>query len=138
MVAPNTLIWYDKDMEQITLRLNGQVPSQKNSKQIAYNQRTHRPFIMTSPRVKAWQKDAMLQLATVPPIKGAVAIHIVFTHKDKRKRDIDNEQTSIMDILKNMSIIEDDNCFIVRKAVSEFAGVDPKNAGADITITKLS
>lgn len=125
-------------MEKIYLRLNGQVPSQKNSKQIAYNQRTHRPFIMTSPRVKAWQKDAMAQLVEVPRIEGPVIIKMVFTNKDKRGRDLDNEQTSVLDVLKNMGIIEDDNCFIVRKIVSEFAGVDYRNAGVDITITKLS
>ena len=80
----------------------------------------------------------MLQLVEAPHIEGAVMIKFVFTHKDKRPRDIDNEQTSVLDLLKNMNIIEDDNCFVVRKTISEFAGVDPNNAGVDIFITKIT
>lgn len=126
-------------MEQKTFFIEGQVPAQKNAKKSFINRRTGKPFIMTDPKVKAWQEDASKQLieAHITPFKGVVGVSAIFYHKDKRKRDIDNELASIMDLLKNNGIIEDDNCFIVPDIHIVFGGVSD-TPGAKITITPLT
>lgn len=122
-----------------TFYLKGQVPAQKNTKQVAYNRRTGRPFIMTSKSTKDWQLMAanQLRVLNIKPFEGEVSIECVFFHKDKRKRDIDNELASIMDLLKNNGIIEDDNCFVVREIKLSFGGIDKDNPGAKIAINNL-
>lgn len=115
----------------------GQVLSQKNSKQIAINRRTNRPFVMSNPRIQDWKKEMSAQLLAVDKIKGPVQISISIWNKDKRKRDLDNQGTSILDLLKNNDIIEDDNCFILQKITVEFAGIDKENPRAEINIESL-
>lgn len=114
------------------------IPSQKNSKMIAFNKSTNRPFIMSNPKVKEWQVETAKSLIGLPNIFGPVEISMKFVHKDRRKKDIDNEQTSILDLLKNNGIIEDDNCFIVRKLNAEFVGIDKDNYGVEIEIKKIN
>lgn len=119
-------------MEKITIY--GQVPAQKNSKQIAYNPRTRKPFIMTNSRVKEWQMSASVDLLKASFVAGPVEINMKFWNIDARKRDVDNMIISILDLLKNNGVIEDDNCFIVRKVSGEFAGVDKANPRAEICV----
>jgi len=125
-------------MEQTTIFLQGQVPAQKNSKKVAFNGRTGKPFIMTEQRVKVWQESVAWQLSSIRPIFGKVEVEVEFTHKDRRKRDLDNELSSVMDALKNAKVIEDDNCDIVVKETAIFCGVDKDSPGAKITITPLT
>ena len=126
-------------MEKVEIFLKGVIPAQKNSKQIAYNRRTGKPFVMSSKRVKDWQDDMaeVLDILNIQPIKGPVEINCKFVHKDKRKKDLDNEFTSVCDLLKNNNIIEDDNCFILRKFIVEFGGIDKENPGVYITIKPI-
>lgn len=121
----------------INITLHGQVPAQKNSKQIAYNPKTKKPFIMTSSRVKDWQMSAAVDLLGIEYVDGPVEIGIKFWNVDARKRDIDNMITSILDLLKNNKIIEDDNCFVIKKISGEFMGIDKNNPRAEIYIQSL-
>ena len=114
-----------------------QTPSQKNSKSIAINQRTKKPFIMTNKNVQNWKNLAQNYLQNIELIEGSISIDVIFYNKDKRKRDLDNMFTSLADLLKNNNIIEDDNCFILQKISSTFGGVDKENPRAEITITKI-
>ena len=124
---------------KIDFFLKGVVPAQKNSKQIAYNRRTGKPFVMSSKKVKDWQKDMseILDILDIEKVKGPVEIQCKFIHKDKRKKDLDNEFTSVCDLLKNNGIIEDDNCFILKKFTVEFGGISNENPGVYITIIPL-
>ena len=45
-------------------------------------------------------------------------------------------QTSVFDVLKG-AIIEDDNCFVLRKISAEFVGVDKLNPRVEIDINKF-
>ena len=118
----------------MNIAIHGQVPAQKNSKQIAYNPKTRKPFIMTNSRVKEWQMSAAVDLLGVSFIPGEVKISMKFWNIDFRKRDIDNMMTSILDLLKNNGVIEDDNCFVVKKISGEFVGVDKKDPRAEIIV----
>lgn len=121
----------------IKIILQGQVPAQKNNKRVVYNRRTGKPFIISDAKVKNWQAKGFVQLKSVSPVVGAVEIEMVFYNKDKRKRDIDNMLTSVLDLLKNSGIIEDDNCFIVQKLSARFGGVDKINPRAEVSIITL-
>lgn len=124
-------------MGRVNFIIEGQVPAQKNSKRISYNRATGKPFIRTEERVKVWQEIARLSLLRVKPIHGTVDIEMSFYNKDKRKRDIDNMVTSVLDALKNRQIIDDDNCFVVRKVTGEFMGVDPTKPCVEVSITHV-
>lgn len=89
---------------------------------------------MSSKSVKDWQADIARQLSVVEKVPGTVEIEIGIINKDRRKRDLDNQLASIMDALKNNNIIEDDNCYVVKKETIYFIGVDVENPGAKISV----
>lgn len=73
--------------------------------------------VILSAKYRAWKKEALLAyMLTKPPrsIRGPVHIHIVLRAPDKRKRDIDNPLKALLDHLKNVGAIEDDNNSIVK------------------------
>ena len=119
--------------------LKSQVPAQKNQKVMAINRRTGKPFPMTSKNVAKWKSDAndLLDLLEIKEIVGPVEIDLNFVHKDKRKRDIDNEVSTVLDLLKNRKIIEDDNCFVLKKIVAQFDGVSKENPGVYVKIAQI-
>lgn len=128
---------YNTLMDYRHLVISGQVPAQKNSKKVAYNKSTGKPFIMTEARVKEWQSLAKKEVSQIEPLEGAVEIEMVFYNKDARKRDLDNMMTSVLDVLKNTKIIDDDNCLVARRISGEFGGIDKENPRMECTIIRL-
>jgi len=67
----------------------------------------------TSPQVKEWQNTVRLRarnvmaLAGIEPIRGEVAVRLVFVLKTKRVIDCDNLSKAVLDSLKNI-VFEDD------------------------------
>lgn len=95
------------------------------------------PMNMPSAKYKEWHKDASAQLAEqkIEPIVGPIVqIAISFVAPDRRKFDLTNKAESIMDLLVDNGIIEDDNYSIVPRVTLVFVGVDKENCGADITM----
>lgn len=121
----------------MNITIHGQVPAQKNGKQIAYNPKTRKPFIMTNSRIKEWQMGAAFDLLGVEYIAGPVKIEMKFWNIDSRKRDVDNMITSVLDLLKNNGVIEDDNCFVLRKVSGEFMEIDKINPRVEVSIQTL-
>lgn len=98
----------------------GEVVPKKNSKQIFFNKKTGRRFITSSERFKQWNETAMLELRRqiLPDTvryseDNPCKITLVITHGDKRKRDPDNAENSIFDLLKEVGIIQDDNYMVI-------------------------
>ena len=99
-----------------TIILQGETPSKKNSR---INTRSGRSF--PSKRYTEWHKEAVnliyaLQLkGDIEPIAKdkSIMLFITFYHGDKRKRDSDNQLTSIMDTLVDAGILIDDNWQVV-------------------------
>ena len=136
------------------ITIYGQTPSQKNAKQVAYNPRTKKPFIMSNKIVKDWQQDALTQLSTVKEkFASKVRVDYMFYVKDNRGRDIDNMIASINDVLQNANtdkqivrgkvkpikgtgIIAEDNWQHLEIG-SARAELDKENPRAEITITPL-
>lgn len=120
-------------MSELKFRIPLVIPSQKNSKRIAINKRTGRPFVMSDQRIKDWRNQASVFLPN-ENVKGRVEIEFNFTHKDKRRHDLDNEVSSLLDLFVLKGLIEDDSCFIVNKITANFVGVDKDNYGVKVSI----
>lgn len=120
----------------LNITLLGQTPAQKNSKSIAYNKGTGKPFIMSNQNVKAWQNSADVQLLHYrikQPLEGRQELSIKFFVKDKRRRDLDNMLTTIQDALVRGGIIEDDSWQFLRIGSID-AEIDKDNPRAEITL----
>jgi len=115
----------------------GQTPSQKNAKRMAINRRTGKPFPVTAPQVKEWQKSAHQQLTTQYKGKaeGKVCIGYSFFVKDKRRRDIDNMIASVNDAVVKAGLIEDDDWQHLSIGGAD-AELDTKNPRAVIYISE--
>ena len=97
-----------------TYIIEGETPAKKNSKIITRDKR-----LLPSKRYAEWHENSMIQLMcqTRPgrPIEKAVAVRLDFTHGDLRRRDSDNGTSSIMDLLTDAHILQDDNWQIVQQ-----------------------
>lgn len=134
------------------IRISGQTPAQKNSKQLFKNHRTGATFITSSKVFKSWQVDALAELERLKiRIRGRVQIDYFFYVKDNRGRDLDNMIASVNDALvtacksidprtgkpeKGTGILEDDSWQFVRIGSAD-AKIDKENPHAKITITEL-
>lgn len=106
-------------MAQISYyRIDGETPSKKNSRQVFRGGRN-----IPSKNYLRWLKRAEIEIfrqgilttAIICPIE----IKLVFHHADERTRDTDNQVSSILDLLKGIHVIKDDNWKIVRKITAE-------------------
>lgn len=117
------------------LIIEGQTPSQKNSKQIFRNSRTGQPFITSNNTVKEWQKSAAQQLKMQDvAFPGEVKIEYHFYVKDKRRRDLDNMIASVNDALVAAEVIQDDSWQFLT-ITGAWAKHDKENPRAEINVT---
>lgn len=115
--------------------LPGDVPSKKNSKQIVWNKKTNRPFIMSSKNHADWHKVAMLILKGTGFCGKKIQqtnITAVFYPSTKRKFDVSNKWESIGDLLVDSEIIEDDNWSVIPNLSLKFGGQDKENPRTEI------
>lgn len=95
------------------LFLSGETPSKKNSR---INTRSGRSF--PSRRFSGWHSEAVAELRRQwggkPPMQGPLAVYVDFLHSTMRRRDADNQLSSILDTLVDAGVIADDNCRVVR------------------------
>lgn len=106
-------------MAQISYyKLTGETPSKKNSRQVFRGGKN-----IPSKNYLMWLKRAEIEIfrqgILVPAIFCPIEIKLVFHHKDERTRDTDNQVSSILDLLKGIKVIKDDNWKIVRKITAE-------------------
>lgn len=119
--------------------IKGQVPSQKNNKQLFINRATGKHFITSSNITKVWQQDAAWQLAgkkTIEPHLFPVNIEMHFIVGDNRSRDLDNMASSVLDALVKARIIPDDNWQHIAKLLL-WATYDKQNPKVVISITTV-
>lgn len=91
-----------------------ETPSKKNSRITLKNGKT-----IPSKDFTQWHSLASLSLCTQErpkePINYPCIITIAFTHKDKHRRDSDNQVSSILDLLQDCFVLEDDKWEIVQE-----------------------
>ena len=104
-----------------TITISGSTPSKKNSR---INTRSGRSF--PSSKYTAWHKDASLQIIGSKKITTE-HLHISFIAGDKRKFDLTNKAESIMDLLVDNGILEDDNYSIIPTLTLKFGGYEKGN-----------
>jgi Holliday junction resolvase RusA-like endonuclease len=118
------------------LTISGNVPSQKNGKEIAINRKTGQRFIRSNDRVKEWQESAALELST--QFKGLVvtdypiALALIFWFDNKRRHDLDNAAAGVMDALAKAEIIVDDNVNYVECLTLQYGGLSRDNPRVEI------
>lgn len=108
----------------ITFSIPYETPSKKNSRVFLKNGRN-----IPGARYREWEQDAYIFLKLQKtrlvknPIATPIEINLRFVHSDKRRRDSDNQASSVLDLLQDAEILQDDSWQIVRKLVVEnYAG----------------
>lgn len=101
----------------------------------------HRPVILSSKDYEAWHTIASFELKS-QGIKsmqggGAVSVQITIFADTARRADLTNKAESIMDLLVDNYILEDDNWFAVPHIELEFGGIDKKNPRAEINLHRI-
>ena len=73
-----------------------------------------------SPRYRQWRNtaEALIMASRVRPVKGPVAVSLHLTAPDKRPRDADNYNKSVLDSLVRMRVIDGDDSRTVRRVTA--------------------
>lgn len=119
------------------LTIKGTVPSLKNSKQI-YRTRAGRPFITSSDKAKSWTDTAVTELQeqfdgysiTEYPVEVTLVMH----NKDKVRRDLDNQASTVIDAMRHAGVIADDDYKHIDCLTVQFGGIDKQNPRCEIFI----
>lgn len=122
----------------MNLVIKGNTPSQKNRKIISQNRATGRPFLRTAPAVKVWQDSAFYQLRVqaqkLPAFEYPIALNVVIWYGNKRRHDLDNGLSSVLDALVAARIIPDDNTDHLSCITVQFGGYDKDNPRVEIDL----
>lgn len=115
------------------LIITGTTPSKKNSR---INTRSGRSF--PSKRFSEWERIALPELKE--QFQGLnvtgypISLTIIFFNADKRRHDLDNQSSSILDTLVKANVIEDDNQNKIDCLTLQYGGVDKEKPRAEIFI----
>ena len=127
----------------LELTYHGVVYSKKNSKSIVVNRRTGRPQIISNQRVRemeaAMAREFQTQAAKAEwgaNTDTTYEVSIFIWTKDRTRRDLDNQATSILDALVAAEVIPDDSMKYVISLQVEFMGVDKNDPRAKVTVRK--
>ena len=119
------------------LVINGTVPSLKNSKQI-FRTASGRPFITSSDKAKTWMTTAVAELQE--QFKGykitdyPISVVLVMYNKDRIRRDLDNQTSSILDAMRHAGVVADDDWKHIDCLTIQFGGIDKLNPRCEIYI----
>jgi Holliday junction resolvase RusA-like endonuclease len=104
-------------MIPLTITLKGLVRPKKNSKRMVIGI-GKKPVLLSSLGFLSWHRSAMIRLAQSAyprnKISTPIMVKIQFMIKDNRRRDLTNMAESVMDLLVDYGVIEDDRWQICR------------------------
>lgn len=129
-------------MNEVTLTYYGVVTAKKNSKQIIWNHATRRPMLISNRRAKKQENDMVQSFMLESYSEGWRGGHINSTYQieiqiwnqDRRRRDLDNQATAILDALVLAHIIPDDSVEYVQKVSVEYKGLDKQEPRAVVKV----
>lgn len=121
------------DINCLHLTVKGRIPSKKNSRNLF--RRGGKLFNIPSKDYAAWHKLALLQIK-IPKERTLVPsmVTLSFWAPDKRTSDLTNKAESIMDLLVDAKVIEDDNWWVIKEVKLQFMGVDKENPRCEILL----
>ena len=104
--------------------IEGNVPSKKNQRQTFY--KNGRIINIPSKRYLEWHDQAMnqLQALKIPEFKPPYKITLSFWFKDNRPKDMDNAAQSILDLLQDYGVIENDKWQCIQELHLYSHGID--------------
>lgn len=123
-------------MQDLTLTITGRIPSKKNSKRVVC--RGKRPVVLNQDGYDDWHEEASWQIKQfIPdtPLQKCKSISLTFTFPDNRRPDLTNKAESIMDLLVDMRVIEDDCWQVTGDVILTSAGVDKNNPHVKVIIS---
>lgn len=116
----------------VKITITGDTPSKKNNRQAIYVK--GRTIFIANKLHQAWHKQALPQLLGTKPVDNVKSVSLKFFPSTKRLWDLSNKAESIMDLLVDASIIEDDNYSVIPKLILEIGGKDKENPRCEIII----
>jgi len=124
----------DNSSFNIKLIIQGRIPSKKNSRMLFA--RGGKLMNIPSKAYAEWHKDAMGQLLTYTSgtIQNVKKVTLALYAPDKRASDLTNKAESIMDLLVDKGVLEDDNWWIVSNIELIFMGVDKEYPRCEVCI----
>lgn len=133
------------------LEYSGTIYSKKNSKRIITNARTGRPQIISSGHAKDQELEMLWAFSDQLKKQGreifekdakeyegrVFEVDVTIYQPDRKRRDLDNQLTAILDGLVGAMALPDDSNKFLRKVSAEMGGVDKENPRAEITIKEM-
>lgn len=120
-------------MDEIKLTIKLPPVTKKNSMQIVGNGK--RPKLIPSAQYRRYERDAgwfLKPLAIAEPVN----IRALYFMPARRKVDITNLESALMDVLVKHGVIADDNCRVVVSTDGSRVMYDKENPRTEVTITK--
>lgn len=116
--------------------LYGRVPSKKNSRWTKVI--NGKPIQLPSKKYQDWHKEQLKVIGAsgIGAYRNIKGVQITMYAPDKIRADLTNKAESIMDLMVDAGIIEDDNWFVIPEVVLVFGGVDRENPRAEVIIKK--
>ena len=97
----------------MVITIPGETPSKKNSR--VFNTKTKRSF--PNKRYAEWHESAVMQIRAQNPKpvpEGVrVCVTMTFYHGDMKRRDSDNQCSSVLDMLTDAGVIPDDSWKVI-------------------------
>lgn len=113
------------------LTFPGQIPNGKNAMRVVPLTGRHYP----EKKFKAWRTECFAENWEVGGLgyTGPVELKIRYWWKDKRKRDKDNLESALFNVLVNGGWLADDNCEVITNTRWEYMGLDRKNPRCEVS-----
>jgi Holliday junction resolvase RusA-like endonuclease len=135
LLAPNQSPKTTKKMTVHTFELFGKVPSKKNSKRRI--KRGSHIFMVPSEAHEVWHTEQMLAMRrrwVAPAIPKVKCVILSFYFGDNRGNDLSNKAESVMDLLVDTGVLEDDSWQVVGRLDLRSMGIDKDNPRVKITL----
>lgn len=121
------------------IRLTAPIPSKKNSRLVVGRGRG-RALNIPSEQYREWHKanlgSVRAQIAGLPLPAAPVELRLCIYLADRRRRDLDNALSSVLDLLVDAGALKDDSWAVVPRMQVE-AELAPASAGAVVEIEPI-